>query len=365
MNLKKVLAVGLVSISLAAGVLGYGKYQDRKTEQVQQKLRNTALSYLSQPEFSNPDFMKQITGTDAELEKYNLDQGMLYLSMPINTYTEESLSRLSENPSAIEFGKTNSGDFVGNRIELDEYALTKPGHYFFRFPAKDFKVDPSDSIIIKHKTADYSVTIKELQGFLHNSSIYGGYLYAYTDVDDYGTYSSIPNHGTFVSKKGEPSLERLVNSLAGKENSKERKAQKLLDFVTKEIEYNFQEAFSGVETLKKPNEVLMTENSDCSGKVILYASLLEQTDIDYRLVYTNNSHITVAVEGNYTNKNDLSFNLGDDTYHIAETTAEGFQIGKTIVQDLGIENIEYIQRPGPDSKIYHARTGNALQTVEP
>jgi len=79
-------------------------------------------------------------------------------------------------------------------------------------------------------------------------------------------------------------------------------AQRLLDFVTEELDYDPSDAISGIEVLKRPNEVLMTKSSDCSGKVILYASLLEQTNIDYRLVYFD-GHIAVAVEGEYGNRN--------------------------------------------------------------
>ena len=83
--------------------------------------------------------------------------------------------------------------------------------------------------------------------------------------------------------------------------------------------------------LKKPNEVLMTRGSDCSGKVILYSSLLEQTEVDHRLIYAD-GHITVAVEGNYGDWNNMNFNIGDKVYSIAETTAKGFIIGSSRLQ---------------------------------
>ena len=155
-------------------------------------------------------------------------------------------------------------------------------------------------------------------------------------------------------------MERLVSSLTKNESTDEGKTQKLLDFVTEELKYDYSDANSSAEVLKRPNEVLMTGGSDCSGKVILYASLLEQTDVDYRLVYIN-GHITVAVEGNYGNRNGLSFNIGDTTYSIAETTAKGFQTGRSrLSRNLEIEDIKYIQRPGKDSKIYDAKTGKPL-----
>ena len=86
----------------------------------------------------------------------------------------------------------------------------------------------------------------------------------------------------------------------------------------------------------------MTKGSDCSGKIILYASLLEQTNTDYRLIYMDD-HIAVAVEGDYSDRNELDFNLGDKTYSIAETTANGFQIGASML-NMNIADIKYIQK---------------------
>jgi len=68
--------------------------------------------------------------------------------------------------------------------------------------------------------------------------------------------------------------------------------------------YNYSEAYEHAKVLKRPNEVLMTGNSDCSGLTILYASLLEQTEADYRLVYAP-EHTTVAVAGNFPARNGM------------------------------------------------------------
>ena len=367
-KLQKIIATGLVTVPLVLGMPGCKKVDNEtntnqtKTEQVQEdnQLRNTVLSYLSQPKFSNSDFMEQITGTKAELQILDLREGMVYLSIPENHFTKEMLRELATNPDLVEFGKTSNGEFSGSRIELGEYVLRKPGNYFFRFPSKNFRVDETDRITIPYRSANYSINMQELQDFVSNKSVFGGYLDADTGTDRYGRHTVIANHGAFVAKKGESSLERLVSSLTRNESTDEGKTQRLLDFVTEELKYDFSDANSIAEVLKRPNEVLMTGGSDCSGKVILYASLLEQTDVDYRLVYIN-GHITVAVEGNYENRNRLSFNIGDTTYSIAETTARGFQIGRSrLSRDLGIEDIKYIQRPGEDSKIYDAKTGKAL-----
>jgi len=367
-KLKKVIVTGLISIPLVLGMPSYTNAENEintnapRAGQTKQDdgLRSAVLGYLSQPRFSNSDLMEQITGTKAELQMLDLGEGMVYLSIPERHFAKEILKELTLNPNFVEFGKTSKGKLSGSRIELGDYALRKPGNYFFRFPSDDFRVDQSDIINIPYRHINYSITMQELQDFADNNSIFGGYLEAGTGIDRYGRQKIIANHGAFVAKKGEKSLERLIDLIVGKKSSKEEKAQRLLDFVTKELKYDHSEANSNAEVLKRPNEVLMTGGSDCSGKVILYASLLEQTDVDYRMVYTD-TRITVAVEGDYPTRNRLSFNLGDITYSMAETTAKGFQIGSSgLNSGLSIEDIKYIQRPGENSEIYDAKTGEAL-----
>tara|TARA_Y100000034_G_C6891801_1_gene410395 strand:+ start:1105 stop:2223 length:1119 start_codon:yes stop_codon:yes gene_type:complete len=367
-KLQEIIAVGLISLPLALGIPGCEKIKNEyntkipKTEKIQQenKLRNTILGYLSQPRFSNSDFMEQITGTKAELRMLDLTDGMIYLSIPKIDYTKEIFEKLTLNPSLIEFGKTAGGEFSGERITLGDYVLRSPEDYFFRFPSNHFKVNELDTIRILYESSNYSVSMDELQDFMSNKSIYGGYLSIDTGVDRQGMHHTISNHGAFVAKKGEESLERLVNSIIGSERTKEGKSQRLLDFTTKELEYDHSETNLGVEVLKRPNEVLMSGGSDCSGKVILYASLLEQIDMDYRLVYFDN-HIAVAVSGEYAKRNGLNFSMNDTPFSIAETTAKGFQIGNSRLNvDIGIDEIRYIQKPGENSKIYDAKTGKAL-----
>lgn len=337
--------------------------EDRQTQE--DRLRDAILSYLSQPNFSNPDFMEQVTGTKAELQVYDCTEEMLYLSIPTEYYSEDTIQKLSKNPKKVEFGKTVDGEFEGNRLLLGDYRLRKPRHYFFRFPSQDLKVEPSKTINVQFKTARYSLTMRELQEFIENSSVYGGYLNAEIRKDQFGTSYVIANHGAFVAKKGEPSLERLVASLVPDDYSKEQAAQKLLDFVTTELINDPSDTFAiaEAEVLKRPNEVLMTKGSDCSGKVILYASLLEQTDIDYWLIYSY-THISVAVEGNYGNANGLSYQIENKIFSLAETTVRGFQIGQSSLnKPIEAKDIKYIQKPGKNSKILDANTGKPLPFI--
>lgn len=373
-KIKNAIAKGLLAGSLLFGApsckrsngVGMDSRQPVKDnyaqEQVEKRneLRETALSYLSQPRFSNANLLEQLSGTKAELQMYDLGEGNVYFSIPEEHNLKESLEKLSSNPNAVEFGKNSEGKYNGGRLELGDYIFNRPGNYFFRFPSKDFKVDENTQINIPYKSANYSIDMQELQDFSNNKNIYGGYIKADTGTGRNGRVHVIANHGAFVARKGESSLERLVDSLTENESTVEGKTQKLLDFVTNEIKYNYSEANSDMEVLKRPNEVLMTGSSDCSGKAILYASLLEQTDADYLLVYMD-GHITTAVKGDYGNWNGLGFKMGNKSYSIAEPTARGFQIGcSRLGGNLGVKDIKYLQRPGEDSKIYDVKTGEAL-----
>jgi transglutaminase superfamily protein len=108
------------------------------------------------------------------------------------------------------------------------------------------------------------------------------------------------NHGALVANPQETSLRRFVNDLTrdiqpDTAGAREARVQRVLDFVSREIKYDMREATYNFELLKRPNEVLMSGESDCSNKAILLGSLLEQLGEDYLFVYTPD-HITVAVK---------------------------------------------------------------------
>lgn len=348
-------------------IASFSQTRQRAPPTEQDRLRNVVLSYLAQPKFRTPDFLEQLTGTKAELRVYNLDEDMLYFSIPVEQFNEQTtLANLTKRPNLVEFGKLQ-----GDRLFLGDYRLRKPGHYFFRFPAKDFLVDKNKRIKINFKSAQYTMTMDELLDFAENRSIYGGFLKAETERYRSGprevTVKFIANHGAFVAKSNEPSLTRLVSQLTMGATQREIVAQQLLDFVTRKIKYDGTTSIDKVEVLKRPNEVLMTGIDDCSGKVILYSSLLEQTNVDYRMLYGHlggEGHITIAVEGNFGNRNGLSFDIGGKTYSIAETTALGFRIGESLfAKPFGIENIKHMQKPEPNSVIYDAKSGKPLPFI--
>jgi len=297
---------------------------------------------MSDPSFINTDFTQQITSTKAELELYYVNEGMLYFSINKKDFDSSStINMLCNDLAVVEFGKEEYG-----RINLGKFSLNGTDKFFFRFHKNDFRIDTSRSIRIDYGKYFYSVSLNELANFSGNKSVYGGKL----DIVDEDVYHTA-NHGALVAVKNEPSLQRLTKQIIEPGSTKEKIAQELLGFVTAYIMYSETEAKGGFEILKRPNEVLMTGSSDCSGMTILYASLLEQTDIDYRLVYYT-GHISTAVEGNFPDSNGLSFNADGKKFFLAETTAKDFNIGRSNLTDsLNSSKIKYTQKPGKESEM--------------
>jgi len=99
----------------------------------------------------------------------------------------------------------------------------------------------------------------------------------------------------------------------------------------------------------------MTRSADCSNKTILLASMLEQVGEEYILLYSPR-HITVAIpQGEFNNENKLDFTWDNRSWVIAETTAPGFQVGKSMVLEPNrLTNVQYIQDPKNSNVIHDA-----------
>ena len=106
----------------------------------------------------------------------------------------------------------------------------------------------------------------------------------------------------------------------------------------------------------------MTRSADCSNKTILLASMLEQINEEYILLYCP-QHITVAVpQGNYSIENGLDFTWNQKPWVIAETTAPGFQIGKSMVVDPNrLTSVQYVQNPKNSDVIFDANSYEVLK----
>lgn len=324
------------------------------------EIRETIAFMLAQPSFSGEEFRQQLLGK-GRLEKYRWREKEAYFTFPETGEDEfqEFLQKYIVDTAKIEFGKP-----VGDRIELDDYKLTPSPNAsrFFKTTSDNLRVDTKQSLNFPFSTVGYTISLDELRNLANNSQLYGGKMVAKAPERRDGPQMVFANHGIMVAKPGEPSLKRLIDGLlSGVEDRREARIQRLVDFVSTEIEYSFSEAVASREKLKRASETLMTRSADCSNKTILLASMLEQLGEEYILLYSPR-HITVAIpQGNFTNENKLDYTWDSRPWVIAETTAAGFQIGKSMVLESNrLTNVQYIQDPKNSNVIHDANSYRIL-----
>lgn len=325
-------------------------------------MRDSVISLLAQPRFSGEQFREQILGR-AKLERLLVDTKEVFFSLPETgpQEFEEGLDRFVIDRQQIDMGSEEDGYLVLGKYWVEK---TPETGFFFKTHLNNLKFRTDVRLEFTYNTATYTLGLRELIDFINNESIYGGRIAADSNNRIEDTIILFANHGAMVAKPHEPSLERfigeLMRDLPDKDN-REVRIQRLLDFVTNEIEYDFSEALSSRETLKRPNEVLMSRTSDCSNKTILMASLLEQIDEDYLLLYSP-GHITVAVpQGDFVNQNNLKFEWENKDWLIAETTLPNFVIGETRVQQsVSLTTVQYVQKPRQTDVIFDVNTYRPL-----
>lgn len=332
-----------------------------------ERTRDTLLSYLAQPGFAGERLAEQVLGP-ARLELLQVSDREIYFAVPQSDQTgqtfEEIIARFIIDPKRI----VQAEDDGTGRLRLGKYSLRRSAnkHYFFKTAIDNIKFDPQSVLEFHFLSGIYKLDMRELTDFVANKSIFGGRMRARTPQMRGGVPVIFANHGAFVARPEETSLHRFVGELTrdipvAAEEGRELRVQRVLDFVSREITYDLREATYNFEMLKRPNEVLMTGVSDCSNKTILLGSLLEQLGEDYLFVYTPD-HITVAVkQGRFPAQNGLSLEWEGQTWLIAEGTAPGFRIGVSRVQEEErLKRFQYVQRPRDRDVIFDIATGSQL-----
>ena len=332
-----------------------------------ERTRDTVLSYLAQPSFAGMKVVEQVLGP-VHLEMLQLSDREVYFSSPAPEQTGEALdaivARFVVDPKRV----VQAVDDGKGRLRLGKYSLVRSTekHFFFKMPVDNIRVDPATVLEFHFGSAIYKLDMRELGDFLQNKSIFGGRMIAQMEQRRAGRPVVFANHGALVARPEESSLRRFVGELtrdipADGEGSREARVQRVLDFVSREITYDLREASYNFETLKRPNEVLMTGESDCSNKTILLGSLLEQLGEDYLFVYTPD-HITVAVrQGGFPARNGLSLEWEGQTWLIAEGTVPGFRIGvDRVLEEARLKQFQHVQRPRDRDVIFDLATGRQL-----
>jgi hypothetical protein len=353
------LLVLTIVFSAAFGLYWTSKPRQKTAEEfLAEEIRDSAVMMLAQPVFSGDEFEKQLLGK-GRFERFDWKKREAYFSFPEAEAAEfeEFTNKYFVNRAKLEIGTETDG-----KIKLGNYEMTvsPENKYFFKTPMENIKIEPRQTLNFPYKSVNYALSLEEMKSFTDNSNVYGGKLIAQASTTGNQPKIVFANHGIMVAKPNEPSLKRLADDLLKDESigsDREKRIQRLVDFVSNEIEYSYTEAVAPRETLKRANEVLMTRIGDCSNKTILLASLLEQIGEDYILLYCP-QHITVAVpQGNFTNENKLDFLYENKSYLIAESTLPGFQIGKTRVGEFErLINVNYVQSPKQIDLIFDAKS---------
>ncbi|HVF30945.1 MAG TPA: hypothetical protein VNA22_08240 [Pyrinomonadaceae bacterium] len=363
-NLKMaVIAIGVFLVLAGAGYAAYWLSSPPPPDVAGMRaseIREAMVFMLAQPSFSGEEFRQQILGK-GKIEKYRWREKEVYFTFPETPEEEfqEYLKTYTADQTKVQFAKP-----AGDRVELDEYKL-RPGPTAFRFfktTSDNLRLDTKQSLTFPFSSVTYTLSPDELLNYANNSQLYGGRMVAKMPERRDEPQMVFANHGIMVAKPGEPSLKRLIDDLLKDVGiDREARIQRLVDFVSTEIEYSFTEAVSSREKLKRASETLMTRSADCSNKTILLASMLEQIGEEYILLYAPR-HITVAIpQGNYANENKLDFTWDKRSWLIAETTAPGFQIGKSMVVEANrLTNIQYIQDPKNSNVIHDANSYQIL-----
>jgi len=350
------------SVSSAAA----GKRRQLVERTADERTRDAVLSCLSQPGFVGTKVSEQVLGR-VHFELFQVSDKEVYFSAPapekIGQTVESLVAQFIIDPKRIVMAQDDSG-----RLRLGKYSLlrTEDKSVFFKSPVDNIKFDSGTVLKFPFKEATYTLDMHELEDFLMNKSIFGGRMNARMDQTRDGRPVIFANHGAFVANPQEPSLRRFVDDLTrdiqpGTEGAREARVQRVLDFVSREIKYDLRETTYNFELLKRPNEVLMSGESDCSNKAILLGSLLEQLGEDYLFVYTPD-HITVAVkQGGFPASNRLFLPWQGEVWLIAEGTAPGFRIGIDHVQEESrLKQFQHVQRPRDRDVIFDLATGRQL-----
>jgi hypothetical protein len=332
-----------------------------------EQARDAVLSCLAQPGFAGTKVSEQVLGP-VRLELLQLPAREVYFSAPSPDLTGEAfdvtVARFVVDPKRV----VQANDDGAGRLRLGDYSLRRSEEksVFFKTPIDNIKFDPETVLRFPFGPATYTLDMRELSDFLRNKSIFGGRIIARTGESHEGRPVVFANHGALVARPGETSLRRLVDELTRDittdgEGARAARVQRVLDFVSREIKYNLREATYDFELLKRPNEVLMSGESDCSNKAILLGSMLEQLGEDYLFVYTP-GHITVAVQqGGFPVSNGLWVEWEGQAWLIAEGTAPGFRIGVDHLRDEArLKQFQYVQRPRDRDAIFDVATRRQL-----
>lgn len=258
------------------------------------------------------DWLAQLTGVEVLPMSYGDD----YYKFRVHENQLDKLENLVKDVSKIEIYTPVGFEYIGTDIDQKfpnwrDTERPKKESYDFDLPIKDIqflkenlKIDPYAKIEKSYKrgymTIEYDVTALELRDlsiekFRKRDAEGNPYpSYSHIEVNDKVLMDNLIMNFTYLIDEEEPSLKRFTEKILSgyEELTNHKKAQKILDFVTKQI-----------QTLPydtaNPNPAyltLLSGEGTVEEKAILYTSLLEQNNIPYEIIYYGDRSEVLSAE---------------------------------------------------------------------
>lgn len=352
----------LVMGMLLGGCFGPSSAEEEVPElRVLSDMQAAVATYMYLPQFSFPEFLGQVFHVDVRSAGYDPVNRLAYFSVPRHLSPEDQLQleSICADPTQIEYAEGYQAiEWLGPNLERD----ADTSRVVMRFPAKEMVLDSSTVITRKIRRQTVDMSLAELAKSFRHGYAYNAPALALAPGAGDVSYV-IANHAAPISYYGDPILQRFVHRLLSRRSPRTREdsIQILLNFVTESISYTHH---GDLEIFMRPVDVLMAGEADCSGKVILFGSMLNQIHVPFLLVYLD-GHITVGVQGDFPKSNGMFFLHEDQTYTLAETTAEGFVIGKSeLIEPMKTWHYKYLQKPGFNNKLYDLWKNDSLEFAE-
>ena len=305
------------------------------------KNQETAFFYLYNQTLISDTFSRILYKAPIDFRAVDREKQLLYFVFDTSLNKEEMVSKIAKDTSLVEFAPCKSGpcNFGGLEGSID-------GIYALRIPMSNLNADSTLHFPMELKTMKDSLSYNAVTQLMDSNLYYSGE--PFWEIN--GT--ACANLGVLVMKKNTTTpIYRFAQRIKGRAQKKEDVIQKVLDVVANEIEYSYADFWYKTEIFQRAHEVLISGYADCSGKTVLMASLLEQLDIPYQILYYK-QHVNIAISGKFSGANKLHCDIKGKTYYLAECTCPNFKIGRTKLQGEILPQLSYYQNPRKSIDIY-------------
>jgi transglutaminase-like putative cysteine protease len=296
-----------------------------------QTLQAAYAFYCAHHSLQPDSFIQKICGFPVSCLGIDPYERELYFVCSKQYARKDVIAAMLIDTTKITWAPCDTGDCTFGSLEGNVDSI-----FAFRTAENNIKI-PADAMITGYwKTKPYNMRFATLAAQRDSTLYYSVPPKVLYDFEGNGTRHAA-NLAKYISKPGNEFLKQLADSVCKGKNSPESKAQALLNFVTQEIAYSYEDQWYQAEVTKNAAEVLVTGIADCSGKTTLYASLLEQVGIPHCILYFK-GHASVGVAGSFGTGNQYKHTIEGKQFYIAETTAANYEIGKTLLQNDEVLN---------------------------